>query len=346
MTTSIGNESRNEFYAYELGAAAHKLVTVVRPVHPGQQVLVSVDSAGDSRVAHATAAAAHAQGAEVAVVTYPTQSEPCMMPPAALAKAALGADIWFDFAVSYQLYSPAFHEAISNDCIYVTLTGMDVDMMVRTIGRVKQEPLDRMAVRFYELSQEASTIRVTNPAGTDLLMTVDKAGDPIFADPPTVGFPQMLGGQSWPQVYRESFQGTLVFDGAIWPPQEIGILRNPVALTVVDGYVTSFDGGSEAAVYERYLRSFNHDKALLMDHACYGFNPGVSRTTGRILEDERVFGCTQFGIGATAFGSPIHSDGVVLDSSIWLDDVQVADRGRYLHPELVQFCREMEVPGY
>ena len=96
----------------------------------------------------------------------------------AVAQAALCADIWFDFAVAYQLYSPEFYEAMNNDCIYVTLTGMDVDMMVRTIGRVKQEPLETMARRFYELSQQATTIRVSNPAGTDLLMTVDKAGDP------------------------------------------------------------------------------------------------------------------------------------------------------------------------
>jgi leucyl aminopeptidase (aminopeptidase T) len=346
MSPAVGNESRDDFYAYELVAAAHKLVTEVRPVSAGQQVLVSVDSAGDSRVAHATAAAVHALGAEVAVITYPTQPEPMMMPPRAVAQAALGVDIWFDFAVGYQLYSPAFHEALKNDCIYVTLTGMDVDMMVRTIGRVKQGPLDTMAVRLYELSQEATTIRVTNPAGTDLRMTVDKAGDPIFADPPVKGFPQMLGGQSWPQVYRESFNGRLVFDGAVWPPAELGVVRNPVAVTVADGYVQSFEGGAEAKVYERYLRGFGHKEALLVDHACYGFNPGVLHTSGRILEDERVFGCTQFGIGATAYGSPIHTDGVVLESSIWFDSEQIADCGRYVHPELAELCRAMDVAGY
>jgi leucyl aminopeptidase (aminopeptidase T) len=345
MTTAFDTSTPTAL-AFELAAAAHKLVTEVRPVTRGQQVLVSVDSAGDERVARATAEAAHAVGAEVVFLTYPTQREPMLAPPSPLAKAALGADVWFDFAVAYQLYSPAYRPAIENGCIYVTLTGMDVDMMVRTIGRVNYEPLTIMAQRLYELGQDAEYITVTSPAGCDVRMRVDKAGDPFFDNPPLKGFPQMLGGQSWPEIHRESFTGTLVYDGAIWPPAEIGILREPVALEVLHGQVLSFDGGSEAKQYERWLRAYDHPRAMMVDHACYGFNPGVRQVSGRILEDERVFGCTQFGVGVTSQGSPIHTDGVVLNSSVWFDDVQIEDAGRYVLPELVDLCRAMDVPGY
>ena len=68
--------------------------------------------------------------------------------------------------------------------------------------------------------------------------------------------------------------------------------------------------------------------------------------SGRILEDERVFGCMQFGVGATDYGSPAHTDGVVLSPSVWLDDVQIEDAGRYVYPDLVAFCRAMGAPGY
>jgi len=346
MELAIGNEPRDGYYAYELVAAANKLVTEVRPVRPGQQVLITVDSAGDDRVARATAGAVLAVGGVPTLISYPTLPEPMCEPPRPLAQAALGADIWFDFAVAYQLYSPAFHAALAKGCIYICLTGMDVDMMVRTIGRVPSAPLEAMAERLYRLSQEAKTIRVTSPAGTDLLMTVDPKGDPYWDKRPENGYAQMLGGQSWPQVFRESFQGTLVYDGAIWPPAEIGILRSSVSMTIKDGYVIAIEGGVEARTYDRWLRGFPESAAMLMDHACYGFNPGVTRTSGRILEDERVFGCMQFGIGATELGSTIHSDGVVLNPSIWFDDVQIEDCGRYLHPELLQFCRELGVKGY
>ena len=99
-------------------------------------------------------------------------------------------------------------------------------------------------------------------------------------------------------------------------------------------------------VYDRWLRSFETPAVMLMDHACYGFNPGVRRPTGRILEDERIFGCMQFGIGATELGSPVHSDGVVLNPSVWFDHVQIEVSGRYVHADLAHLCREMGVAGY
>jgi leucyl aminopeptidase (aminopeptidase T) len=83
-----------------------------------------------------------------------------------------------------------------------------------------------------------------------------------------------------------------------------------------------------------------------MDHACYGFNPGVTRPSGRILEDERIFGCMQFGVGAPECGSPAHTDGVVLNPSVWLDDGQIEEVGRYTHPELIALCRAMGAGGY
>ncbi len=343
----LGTEPRDEYYALELTHAAHKLVTEVRPLRPGAQLLLTADSASDMRVVRATAAAAYAVGAVPTVVWYPTLPVPMQEPPVPVAKAVTGAEVWIDYAVAYQLYSPAYQAAVQGGCIYVCLTGMDVDMMVRTIGRVRYAPLCEMATHLYRLSQGAREIRVTSRAGTDLRMTVDKAGDPFWEPPPAEGgFPQMLGGQSGFMAYRESFQGVLVFDGCLWPPAELGLLHTPVRLTVEGGYITRIEGASEATALARWLESFHHPHAKLMDHACYGFNPGVTRPTGRILEDERVFGCMQFGIGAPAYGSPAHTDGVVLNPSVWLDDVQIEADGRYVHPELAALCRAMGAPGY
>jgi leucyl aminopeptidase (aminopeptidase T) len=347
MELAWGTEPRDDYLGPELARAAHRLVTEVRPLEPGDDVLITADTLADTRVVRATAAAAYAIDAVPTTVVYPTQPEPMQAPPGPVAQAALGADVWIDFAVAYQLYSPAYHAAIDRGCIYVCLTGMDVDMMVRTVGRPDYAALQHMAARLYELSQAADRVRVTSPAGTDMTMTVDKAGDPFWEPPPAEGgFPQMLGGQSGYMIHRESVEGTLVFDGALWPPAELGVLNTPVQLTIEGGYVTEVEGGREAATFSRWLAGFGHPEAYLVDHACYGFNPGVTRPSGRILEDERVFGCMQFGVGAPECGSPAHTDGVVLDPSVWLDDVQIEERGRYTHPELVELCRAMPAPGY
>jgi len=347
MVFKLGVEPRSEYLQIELAAAAYKLVSDFRPLRPGQQVLVSGDTASDLRVVNAVAGAVQAVGASPTVVWYPTQPEPMMAPPPPLAQAVLAADVWFDFAVAYQLYSPAYARALERGCTYVCLTGMDVDMLVRTVGRVPYEPLRRMADWLYHRSQAAEAVHVTTPAGTDLWMKIDKAGDPFWEPPPANGgFPQMLGGQSGFMAHRESYEGKLVFDGALWPPAELGLLHNPVRMRLDGGYIKEITGGHEAAVFARYLERAENPYAYLMEHACYGFNPGVTRPTGRILEDERVFGCMQFGVGATPLGSPVHTDGVALSASVWLDDEQIQAEGRYTHPELVDFCRQMGMAGY
>jgi leucyl aminopeptidase (aminopeptidase T) len=343
----LGVEPRSEYLQIELSAAAHKLVSDFRPLKPGQQVLISADTASDLRVVNAVAGAALAVGASPTVVWYPNQPEPMMEPPRPVSQAAAASDVWFDFAVAYQLYSPAYTRALESGCIYVCLTGMDVDMLVRTVGRVPYDPLRRMADWLYRRSQAAESVHVVTPAGTDLWMKIDKAGDPFWEPPPSQGgFPQMLGGQSGFMAHRESYEGVLVFDGTLWPPVELGLLHNPVRLLLEGGYVREINGGREAAVYARYLEQANNPYAYLMEHACYGFNPGVTRPTGRILEDERVFGCMQFGVGATPLGSPVHTDGVALSASVWLDDVQIVREGCYVHPELKEFCQQMDVAGY
>jgi leucyl aminopeptidase (aminopeptidase T) len=347
MEFTLGTEARDEFYDLELAHAAHKLVTEVRPVEAGHQVLITADTGSDARVVRATARAVFIVGGIPTVIWYPSLPEPMQKPPEPVAVAVTGADVWIDYAVAYQLYSPAYFAALQSGCIYVCLTGMDVDMMVRTIGRVSYPPLQKMATRLYELSQAADTVRVTSPAGTDLTMQIDKAGDHFWEPPPVEGgYPQMLGGQSGFMAHRESYAGNLVFDGALWPPAELGVLHTPVRLSIDGGYVKKIEGGTEATLFARWLEGFEHPEAYLMDHACYGFNPGVTRPSGRILEDERIFGCMQFGVGATEYGSPAHTDGVVLNPSAWLDDTQIEEEGRYVHPELAALCRAIGAPGY
>lgn len=342
-----GAENQPGYYAYEVALAARKLVTEVLPVAPGQQVVITADTASDARVVQVTAQAAYAAGAVPTVIWYPTLPRPCMDPPGPVAHALLKADLWIEFAVAYQLYSPAYQAALAAGCRYLCLTGMDVDMMVRTVGRVNYPALEKMKGRLYELSQQAERIRVTSPAGTDLTMMVDKAGDPFWEPPPAEGgVPVMLGGQSGFMARHGSFEGRLVFDGSLWPPSELGLLQTPVVLRIEAGFIQAIEGGHEARLFERWLASFQDPLMYQVDHACYGFNPGVSRPTGRILEDERVFGCMQFGIGPTSLGAPSHCDGVVLNPSVWADEVRLEEEGRYVHPELVEICREMGAPGY
>ena len=80
---------------------------------------------------------------------------------------------------------------------------------------------------------------------------------------------------------------------------------------------------------------------MKMAHICYGFNPGA-KLTGDIVEDERVWGCVEWGIGhMRSAPAPSHSDGICLNASVWLDGEQVLDRGRSVHPELAELAKRL-----
>ncbi|MBN1536658.1 MAG: hypothetical protein JW908_08005 [Anaerolineales bacterium] len=340
-------EEKTAYDGFELTRAAHILVNELRPIEKGHQVLLSADTTSDMRVVEATAQAIYAAGGVPTILVYPAMKEPMQLISEPLLGAASKAEIWFDFANSYQFYSPAYDAALVNGCIYFLLYGMNIDMMVRMVARVDHKLLRKMGNWLYTNSQASKTLRVKSSAGTDIICKVNKAGDPFWELPPERGgYTQILSGMSGLCIYRESVEGTLIIDGNISPPTWIGKIEEPITLKISGGYIKEITGGYQAQLFDRYLQSANHPDAYIIDHVCYGFNPGVRKISGNHMADTHLFGGIIFGIGALTYGSKIHTDTICLNPSIWLDDIQIEEDGRYIHPELVDFCVQMGIPDY
>lgn len=354
MELAIGTEPRQDYLSFEVALGARKLVEQMMLTKPGENVVITADTSSDSRVVEATAKAAYAAEAIPTVIWYETRPTAVVEPPPPVAGAVERADVWIEFSYAYVLHTPAFRAAMAAGARYICLTGMDAEMMVKTISRVNVPKLIALGEALRQTVEAANEVRVTSPAGTDLLAynqgrKVRQSGK--LAD--TRGEPVMLGGQvSWCPI-EETINGRLVFDGALWPPMEIGLLRSPVALTLEKGVVTKIEGGTEARAFERWMRGFNDEKMYWLAHYSLGFNPGVTKTTGRIVEDERTFGCIEMGIGAQGaqirgktWAAASHTDGIVLNPTIMLDGAPMERDGVYVHPKVVAACRELGVPGY
>ncbi|MDR7544764.1 MAG: hypothetical protein QN120_11020 [Armatimonadota bacterium] len=354
MEFALGTEALSEYLAYELSGAARKLVEQVMLAKPGEQVAITADTASDPRVVAATANAAFAAGAVPVVLWYPTNLTSGQDPPRPVAAAIADSDIWIEYAVGYTLYSNAFRRAMERGTRYICLSGVDVDLVTRAIGRVNYPKMLELGRTLQALLGETRMVRVTSRAGTDLV--ADNAGRYVrhsgkLADTP--GEPIMLGGQvSWAPL-EETINGRLVVDACIWPPAEIGLVRSPVTLVIEKGLVKRVEGAAEAAVYERWLASWNDPHMYRVAHYSLGFNPGVTKPTGRIVEDERLFGCFNMGIGtqgpqlkAVGWKAAAHTDCVMLNPTIHLDDRPLQVDGRYVLPQVAAACRELGVPGY
>jgi leucyl aminopeptidase (aminopeptidase T) len=342
------------YYEYELGKAAKILCEDLFKLKPGETFVITADTESDDRVVNATARAAFACDAKPMVIYTASplgvgKAADPMLPLESLTAALLKADAWVEFNNQWLLYSTPYDIAMKENkkLRHQCLVGMNVDMMVRNIGRVDYPNLEKFMKLATKKTLSAKHMRITTPAGTDVEFNNEPGRKPImelgYADTP--GSHMMAGQIGWSPNF-ESINGTIVFDGSLVPPI-IGILKEPVRLTIKKGEVVKIEGGKEAAEYEKWLKSFNHPQMLKLAHVCYGFNPGA-RLTGDILEDERVWGGTEWGLGNVGailvpggISGPSHTDGICLNSSVWLDGVQITDKGQILDPELKKLAEKL-----
>jgi len=354
MEVEIGTEIRDEYLSWEVAAGARKLIEDIMLAQPGESVVITADTSSDMRVVQATAKAAYTAGAVPSTVMHPTQLEGYQEPPPPVAGAIQNADIWIEYAVGMVFLSEAWKKAIDNGVRYICLTGMDVTMLVNCIQRVRYDKLLELGNLLRDTVQAADKVEIYSPGGTELIAY--NQGRPArqsgkLAD--TKGEAIMLGGQvSWCPM-EETINGKLVFDAALYPPTELGKLNGAVELTLKEGVITEVNGGVEAKVFERWLAGFNDPNMYRLAHYSLGFNPGVTKPTGRIVEDERIFGCAEMGIGSQGpqirgktWKAAGHTDGVVLNPTIILDGIEMENEGVYQMDSIVQKCRDLGAPGY
>jgi leucyl aminopeptidase (aminopeptidase T) len=152
---------------------------------------------------------------------------------------------------------------------------------------------------------------------------------------------------------EETIEGTLVFDGALFPPAEIGILRDKVVLTMKEGRAVAIEGGAQARIFRDWMASWNDPNMYRLAHYSMGFNPGVTRPTGRIVEDERVFGGIEFGFGTqvstlrgAGWNAAAHTDGTVLRPTLIFDGKVFEEDGIFKDAKAGEYCRKLGVAGY
>jgi len=354
MELKLGIETRNEYLNLELMKGALTLVRDVMLVKEGENVVISGDTSTDKRVMDAVAQAAYAIGGIPSILMYATAPNACIEPPAPIGAAVAKADVWIEFTYSYIMHSKAFRDAMDFGARYICLTGMDVDMMVKTISCVDYETMIELGEHIKGILEQADEVIIRSKNGTDLHANNRGRGIRHSGQKATrKGYPIMLGGQiSWCPV-ESTINGKLVFDGALWPPLELGKLNSSVEIMFSEGRITDVAGGPDAAVFRSWLDSFKDDAMYRLAHYSLGFNPGVTATTGRIVEDERVFGCMEFGIGSQGkaimgefWTAASHTDGTLLRPTIILDGKVFEQDGVYMEEKCRALCKKLGVAGY
>ncbi len=152
---------------------------------------------------------------------------------------------------------------------------------------------DRLRVRAAaSLLEKAKEMRVTSVAGTDLVMPLGQY--PVICE---YGFVDEPGRwDHWPSGFQFTWpnegatQGRIVLDrGDILLPQKC-YLNDQIVMTVMDGYVTAINGGTDAALLRDYMEGFNEPEAYAFSHVGWGVQHRARWSTMALYDREAVVG--------------------------------------------------------
>lgn len=297
------------------------------------------------------AQAAHQAGGALPMVIYIPQakkdSQAGMVdwPSEALTAALLKADVWIECNMKVILYSDIWETAMRDNkkLRYLIIAESSIDSLDRVFTGFDISSLKALLVRVTDMAKKATTVRITSANGTDVSYDIDlnhmfdyDDGDfskPKFGTAPP-GFVNIV-----PKL--NSMNGRIVFDYL-----QHADLYDQVSFDLKDGKIVKVEGGEGgSAQFETYLASFNDENMYKISHNMLGFNPKVHEITGELVEDERIWGGgVDFGFGHTsALDMPPHGQaakshfdgGVVAQTSIYFDEVQISDHGGEIcHEEL------------
>ena len=333
----------------ELQKSADILVKNILAAKQGESVVITADTATDMDMVDAVARAAHSCGAIPMIVqTVKTEGNGKAadkdLPLGPLTAALSEADIWIELNTSWVFYSSAFEKAteVNKEMRYICLVEVDPEVLCRLIGGFDANKLTPFMKEVARMSSQAKKMRITTPGGTDVSFDIEPRNvftcDSGDASVPGI---HMMPGQINIVPRWETINGTITYDGSLTPP--LGLLDAPIHLSVEKGVVEKITGESQqASTFRDWLSSFDDPNMYRMAHVCYGLNPGAS-LCGNIVEDERIWGCTEWGIGyVSPLDAPLsggidaksHCDGICLNSSVWLDGVQIMDEGKVVHENL------------
>ena len=346
-------------YEYELTNALLKLLRDMFELQPGETIAITGDTESDDRMLEATAQAAVILGAKPLVIkTAATRgcgkAGDCDFPMEALVAGIKACDAWIEYNSKYIFYSTVYDRIMEDPNHrprYMNQNDVNVQQFVRNIGRTDNVKLGKFILAMEKATKAAKHIRVTSEAGMNIEFDNEPGREFLTAD----GFVRkgeikMFPGQiAWAPTF-ESINGTIVVDASISPP--LGLIREPITFHIEKGNVVKITGGTEAKQMEAWLKSFNDPQMFKVAHISYGFGPNAE-LHGYVVEDERIWGCTEWGFGNVGGvltsdipgGIPgaSHTDGMCLNSSVWLDGVQALDKGVVVGPteEIVQLARDL-----
>jgi len=199
--------------------------------------------------------------------------------------------------------------------------------------------VDELSQKLIDKASKAKFITIKSPAGTDMvsefspklkwlktsgIISVEKWGN-------------LPGGEIFTSPY--SCNGRFVVDGVVgdYLCQKYGDLKNtPLTIDIKDSRIIKMECDNKELLEEFTAYTMTDENSNRVGEFAIGTNIACKHVIGQILQDEKLptihiaFGHPYSAHTGANWQSTTHIDCVSVDCSIWLDDQQVMDTGKFL----------------
>jgi leucyl aminopeptidase (aminopeptidase T) len=308
---------------------------------PGDKVLFITDTRIEQEIWSGMAAAANELGLEPTIAIMTPRISHGYDPTTPIMAAALDPELSL---VIYLTSTAMAHSTLSEELIkqgkkFILMEEVTSDMLLQGgPAYADYVTMGEMGDKVADIFTNGSHIRVQSDLGTDLTAIIEgrpgrNVAGKVVAMSTTGG-----GGCAFPdgEVHVCPIEGTgegiIVFDTTA---HSVGLLKEPIRLTVEKGMVTKIEGGIEAEKWRQIFdehgdpNSYNCPAEIAI-----GTNPNVT-ITGSMRTDKKVYGGSHIGVGDTLViggtcEAKLRLEGVIKEPIITVDGRILTKGGKIL----------------
>jgi hypothetical protein len=162
--------------------------------------------------------------------------------------------------------------------------GITVDMMTEGPMNVDYRTIAKSAWKLMKRFEGATKVRITAPGGTDITLDISGREFETDLEIKNGSMGNLPAGEIWCGPVEDGANGLIVVDGSVG---DLGAMKKPLKISVVDGRVDDIRGGTPAILKKLEALLAVDDEARIIGELGIGLNPGA-RITGNLLEDEKA----------------------------------------------------------
>lgn len=256
-------------------------------------------------------------------------------PPAIVDAAMQAADVIFACTKYSMFHAEARKNAVARGARFVNMADYDFEMMEHggIFCDYKKERI--RCAKMAEHFRGGKRMEIKTDCGSHMTCSIE-GRDPrdqygvslekgVSSSPPDI--------ECATCAVEGTANGVMYIDASI-PHPLLGLIQEPIKLTIQDGQVTAIEGGREAEVLRRILEELHDTAAYNVGEVGIGVNSsGI--LNGRMLSDEGCGGTAHLGLGDNrGFGGVVacamHLDCIFHKPTIHVDGKLVMDHGEII----------------